>query len=236
VNAFLPIIFLGLLVILYEERNPNRERIAQMGKWHVVSDPQYLEKKKGIFVRQTDEEGNEIQPIGNIARVINGATASNFNSSGNIKPEMQSNITERCAVCRLETGKEEFGIFVQGVCVNCGAPENGIGIPNIDFNKMIERLEEEGEECTEGEELAKDGLPRKVYLRDELLFEAGVIKGTHFSKVEYREILDEEKIPEGVNGKCKYFKLIGFKEEESPLTLREIEELIGFEQIVVWGE
>lgn len=200
--------------------------------WHVVSDPQYLEKKNGSFIRQVDDEGNEIQPIGNIARVINKATPSNFDSKGNIKPEMQGNIVDRCAVCRLETGREEFGIFVQGVCVNCGAPENGIGIPDIDFDKLIERLEEENDEPEE-DHLAKDGLPRKVYLRDKLLEEAGVTKGIHYSKIEYREILDEENIPEGVGGKCKYFKLIGFKEEESPLTIREIDELIGIQQIVV---
>lgn len=203
--------------------------------WHVVSDPQNLEKQNGSFIRKTDEEGNPIQPIGNVARVINGATPANFDSSGNIKPEMQGNIVERCAVCRLETGREEFGIFVQGACVNCGAPEIGIGIPDIDFDKLMEKLEEIDDEPEE-DHLAKDGLPRKVYLRDELLEEAGVIKGIHFSKIEYREILDEEKLPEGVNGKCKYLKLIGFKEKESPLTIREIDELIGLEQIVVWTD
>jgi hypothetical protein len=204
-----------------------------MRKWHIVYDPQYLKKQGGSFTRMIDENGNEIQPTGNVARLINGVTPSNFDSKGNIKPEMQGNIVERCAVCRLETGREEFGIFIQGVCINCGALENGIGMPKINFDKLLEKLEEEAIECSEDEELARDGLPRKVYIRDEILHEAGILQGIHFSKLEYREILDEKQIPKGVSGKCKYLKFIGFKEEKSPLTIREIEELIGLRQIVV---
>jgi hypothetical protein len=203
-----------------------------MSKWHIVEDQQNLRKSGGVFVRQVDKDGNEIQPTGNIALIINGATASNFDKNGNVKPSMEGNIVERCAVCRLETGQEEFGVFSQEFCTNCGAPKYGIGIPEIDLEKLKIIMENEVVTNSEDDRVAKDGLPRKVALRDDL-HEAGVVKGIHFSKLEYREILDDNDLPEGVPGKCKYLKIIDFKEEKSPLTLREIEELIGIEQIVV---
>ena len=184
-----------------------------------------------------------VEELGNIARVIN---PSYITSSGNVMKDKEGEIRELCAVCRMVTGKEVFGMFdSNGFCTNCGAWKEGSGPYTIDLEKMMEREKEanaRGESIfgdsndMTGENLTgKDGLLRKSHIRDDILFENGVLEGKHYKSLEYREIKEDTEKPEGfeTDKKYKYLKLEGFNAETSPLTLEEIQELIDCPYIII---
>lgn len=206
--------------------------------WHIISDGQHLKHVKEGWVH-TEE------PTGNIAKVIHPGYVT---QGGSIKKGEESNIKKLCAVCRLDTGRNEFGIFdSDGFCQNCGAARNGNGIRILDYNPdSIESVPSFHDENTFEDDngiqksiCGADGLPRKVYLRDEILYDAHIYEGTHYSDLEYRAIKDWEEEgfdkPEDFdkNEKYKYFKLINFNAEKSPLSIKEIQELIDCPNIIV---
>ena len=210
--------------------------------WFVIHDPQHLKSTKDGWV-------NREAPTGNVAQVIHPGFVTD---GGSVKKGEDGNVKELCAVCRIETGRDEFGIFDKdGFCQNCGANRSGNGPRVVDMGKIIEKLEEDVVAKHDGDSFVNeagievsicgaDGLPRKVYLRDELLSEAGVSKGVHYSDIEYRAIKEDdwEELggkPEGYDKdqKYKYVRLVGFNEEKSPLTLDEIQELIDCPNVLV---
>jgi len=204
--------------------------------WHIIFDPQHLKKTKEGYV-------NTEAPVGNVAQVIHPGYITN---GGAVKSDAEQYVKELCAVCRIEHDREEFGIFNKdGICLNCGASKKGNGPRIVSYEKILEILEKEIQ-ISSGETFSSstgatptingsDGLPRKVYIRDKVLAEANVLQGKHYSSLEYKEIKDWDAFggkPEGVGEqKCKYLKLIGFK--NSPVSIEEIQKLINNPFILV---
>ena len=211
-------------------------------RWHIIDDGQHLKHTKDGWVHSEE-------PTGNIAMVIHPSYVTN---SGSIRNGQDDKVKELCAVCRLDSGRNEFGMFNRdGFCQACGARRDGNGPRLIDYDGFIAKLEDTtfndtdefvAESGVRTSVNGKDGLPRKAYLRDAVLGNAKVFEGTHYTKIEYREIKEDnwEEMnltrPEGVEGKIKYLKLIEFNTEKSPLSIDEIQKLIDCPNIIVIAE
>lgn len=206
--------------------------------WHVLFDGQHLKHTKDGWVHIEE-------PTGNVAKVIHPGYVT---QGGSVKKGEDGNVRELCAVCRLDTGRNEFGMFdSDGYCQNCGAARNGNGIRVLNFDPdAIEDIPSFHDKNTFEDDngiqksiCGADGLPRKVYIRDVVLSDAEIFEGTHYSKLEYRAIKDWEE--EGLNKpedfdekeKYKYLQLTNFNSEKSPLSIEEIQELIDCSNIIV---
>ena len=183
---------------------------------------------------------HEVRKEGNVVVVVHSASVINR------KPKSDATEYRFCAVCQEVTKKKEYGCFVNGRCSNCGANENGNGPLVVDFAGIVDR-EIEAMEKGEASPLdiqgaksgtshdnvrGKDGLMRKVFIRDEILAKNGVTS-KYYKKLVYREILDDAEKPVGFDKKAKYKKLILVGFHDSPLTIEEIQLKINSAYILV---
>lgn len=180
----------------------------------------------------------------NIAHVIHPNYITN---TGKVMTGKEDQVREVCAQCRKTTGRNEFGIFMDNFCINCGAHKLGEGPYEVDIEKLLAMEAEanaRGESILGGETkplddvCGADGLFRKIYIIEQLLEPNGVYKGKHYANVEYREIKEDTEKPDGFEQDRKYkaFKFIGFKAEACPMTLQEIQDLIASPYVIVTEE
>ncbi len=176
----------------------------------------------------------------NIAHVIH---PNYVTSAGKVITGKEDQVREVCAQCRKTIGKNEFGIFMDNFCTNCGAHKLGDGPYEVDIEKLLAMEEEanaRGESILGGVSkpldniCGADGLFRKIYIIEQLLKPNGILR-EHYVDIEYREIKNDTEKPEGFEPGKKYkaFKFIGFKAEACPMTLQEIQDLIASPYIVV---
>jgi len=207
-----------------------------------------LDTRREIMREAAEKTGYHlVETRGNVAFLV---VPSKLKQSG--EPKEDAAPREYCAVC-LPADMSRAGVFIVGSCSNCGASKGGHGPLVVDFDAIVEaeRVAEEtglpspldlehakNNPCTD-EVVGGDGLPRKVHIRDVILPELGVFHKDHYASLVYREIKEDEDKPEGFDPDAKYKQLtvVCFKADESPVTLKEIEQAIGSEYItVVAGE